>query len=49
MIVLGYDASESANAALAKTVELAPRLGNRVAVVFASYVTPLGGQALGQH
>jgi nucleotide-binding universal stress UspA family protein len=43
-IVLGYDASDSANAALAKTVELAPVLGGRVVVVFAAHVTPLGGQ-----
>lgn len=43
-IVLGYDASESANAALEKTVELAKQLGTRVVVVFGYYVTPLGGQ-----
>jgi nucleotide-binding universal stress UspA family protein len=43
-IVLGYDESESANAALAHTIELAPRLEGKVVVVFGYYVTPLGGQ-----
>jgi nucleotide-binding universal stress UspA family protein len=43
-IVLGYDGSDSANAALARTAELAPRLQSRVVVVFGAYVTPLGGQ-----
>jgi len=42
-IVLGYDGSQSANAALAKTVELAPALGAPVVVVFAYYISPLGG------
>jgi nucleotide-binding universal stress UspA family protein len=42
-IVLGYDGSPSANAALTKTVELAPRLGLDVVVVFAYYISPLGG------
>jgi nucleotide-binding universal stress UspA family protein len=43
-IVLGYDGSESANAALEETIELAGTLGARVVVVFGYYVTPLGGQ-----
>ena len=43
-IVLGYDDSNSANAALAKTIELAPALGSKVIVVFGFHVTPLGGQ-----
>ena len=43
-IVLGYDESESANAALAHTIDLAPRLQSSVVVVFGYYVTPLGGQ-----
>ena len=42
-IVLGYDASESANAALAATIRVAPRLGANVVVVFGFYISPLGG------
>ena len=42
-LVLGYDASPSANAALASTVELARQLGARVVVVFGYYVSPLAG------
>jgi nucleotide-binding universal stress UspA family protein len=42
-IVLGYDGSLSANAALAKTIELAPALGSSVVVVFGFYISPLGG------
>lgn len=42
-IVLGYDGSPSANAALAKTIELAPALGASVVVVFGYYLSPLGG------
>ncbi len=42
-IVLGYDGSPSATAALAKTVELAPLLGAPVVVVFGYYISPLGG------
>ena len=42
-IVLGYDGSPSANAALAKTIELAPALGSSVVVVFGFYISPLGG------
>lgn len=41
-IVLGYDGSESANAALAHTGGVASRLGAQV-VVFAYYISPLGG------
>ena len=42
-IVLGYDGSPSANAALAKTIELAPALGSSVVVVFGFYISPLAG------
>lgn len=42
-IVLGYDGSESANAALAHTGMVASRLGANVVVVFAYYISPLGG------
>lgn len=46
-IVLGYDGSESANAALAATLRIAPRLGVKVVVVFGFYISPLGGQQEG--
>jgi nucleotide-binding universal stress UspA family protein len=42
-IVLGYDGSTSANAALAKVIELAPALAAPVVVVFGFYISPLGG------
>jgi len=42
-IVLGYDESPSANAALAETIRIAPLVGARVVVVFAFYISPLGG------
>lgn len=42
-IVLGYDDSRSANAALAETIRLAPLLGATVHVVFGYYVSALGG------
>lgn len=42
-LVLGYDESPSANAALAATTELARDLKTKVVVVFGYYVTPLGG------
>jgi nucleotide-binding universal stress UspA family protein len=42
-IVLGYDGSPSANAALAKTIEVAPALGATVVVVFGFYISPLAG------
>ena len=42
-IVLGYDGSEHAEAALAKAAELARAGGAPVVVVFAYYVSPLGG------
>jgi len=58
-IVLGYDGSPSAIAALTKTIELAPALGSSVVVVFGFYISPLGGgdvhdfkerlQHLGEH
>ncbi len=43
ILVLGYDGSTSANAALERTIEMAPRLGAEVVAVFAYYITPLGG------
>jgi len=46
-IVLGYDASPSANAALAQTIALASQTGSRVDVVFGLYISPLGGTAGG--
>jgi nucleotide-binding universal stress UspA family protein len=42
-IVLGYDGSPGANAALRETTELAPALEASVVVVFAYYISPLGG------
>ena len=42
-IVLGYDESSSANAALAATIRIAPVLGAKVVVVFGYYISPLGG------
>ena len=42
-LVLGYDASPSANAALARTVDLAGQTGARVVVVFGYPISPLGG------
>ena len=42
-IVLGYDGSESANAALAETKRIAAGLGAKVDVVYAYHVNPLGG------
>jgi nucleotide-binding universal stress UspA family protein len=42
-IVLGYDASESANAALAAAIRVAPLLGAKVVVVFGYSINPLGG------
>jgi nucleotide-binding universal stress UspA family protein len=46
LIVLGYDESPSANAALAETIRLAPLLRAEVCVVFGYYVSVLGGPAL---
>jgi nucleotide-binding universal stress UspA family protein len=48
-IVLGYDGSESANAALAETTRIAPGLGAKVDVVFAFYISPLGGLQEGSY
>ena len=42
-IVLGYDGSSSATAALAETVRIAQATGSAVVVVFAYYISPLGG------
>jgi nucleotide-binding universal stress UspA family protein len=42
-IVLGYDGSESAKAALEETTRVAAGLGAKVDVVFAYHVNPLGG------
>ncbi len=47
VIVLGYDQSPSANAALAETIRLAPLVGAKVVVVFSFYISPLGGQQEG--
>lgn len=44
-IVLGYDDSPSANAALAETIRLAPILGADVCVVFGYYMSVFGGPA----
>jgi nucleotide-binding universal stress UspA family protein len=43
-LVLGYDESPSANAALTATIGLAGELKSSVVVVFGYYVSPLGGQ-----
>lgn len=42
-IVLGYDGSPSANAALEQTIALAEKIGSKVDVVFGVYISPLGG------
>jgi nucleotide-binding universal stress UspA family protein len=42
-LVLGYDASPSADAALQQTVARARQSGAKVVVVFGFYVTPWGG------
>ena len=42
-IVLGYDESPSANAALEATIRIAPVVGAKVVVVFGYYISPLGG------
>jgi nucleotide-binding universal stress UspA family protein len=42
-IVLGYDESPSANAALAAAIRIAPVVGAKVVVVFGYYISPLGG------
>lgn len=42
-IVLGYDGTETADAALAEAARIAKRLEADVAVVFAYYISPLGG------
>jgi nucleotide-binding universal stress UspA family protein len=46
-IVLGYDGSESANAALRQTIVRAKQRGANVVVVFGYYVTPWGGAGEG--
>jgi nucleotide-binding universal stress UspA family protein len=43
VIVLGYDESPSADAALAATIRIAPVVGAQVIVVFGYYISPLGG------
>jgi nucleotide-binding universal stress UspA family protein len=45
-IVLGYDDSTSANAALAETIRRAPLLGADVCVVFGYYMSVFGGPAV---
>lgn len=42
-IVLGFDGSEQAKAALAETARIAGERGAAVVVVFAYYISPLGG------
>jgi nucleotide-binding universal stress UspA family protein len=42
-LVLGYDESPSANAALAAIIRIAPVVGAKVVVVFGFYISPLGG------
>jgi nucleotide-binding universal stress UspA family protein len=42
-IVLGYDGSASANAALAKTIAVAKMTKSKVIVTFGYYISPLGG------
>ena len=46
-MVLGYDGSESANAALAATIARSKERGAKVVVVFGFYVTPWGGTGEG--
>ena len=41
-VVLGYDGSDEANAALAETIRLFAGTGTEVVVVFAYYISPLG-------
>jgi nucleotide-binding universal stress UspA family protein len=45
-MVLGYDDSASANAALAETIRRAPLLGADVCVVFGYYMSAFGGPAV---
>ena len=45
-LVLGYDDSPSANAALAETIRRAPLLGADVCVVFGYYMSAFGGPAV---
>jgi nucleotide-binding universal stress UspA family protein len=42
-IVLGYDASPSANAAMREAIRVAKERGAAVEVVFGYYISPLGG------
>ena len=46
-IVLGFDNSTSANAALAETIRRAPLLGADVCVVFGYYMSAFGGPVVG--
>lgn len=46
-MVLGYDGSESADAALQQTVVRAKQRSASVVVVFGYYITPLGGTGTG--
>ena len=46
-LVLGYDDSPSANAALAQTIIRSKETGARVVVVFGYYITPWGGTGAG--
>ncbi len=47
VLVLGYDESPSANAALQETIRVAKERHARVVVVFGFYVTPWGGTGEG--
>ena len=42
-VVLGYDGSDEAKAALDETIRLFTGTGTEVVVVFACYISPLGG------
>jgi nucleotide-binding universal stress UspA family protein len=43
-LVVGYDGTDGARAAVREAARLAPLLGGDVVVVFAFHVSPLGGQ-----
>jgi nucleotide-binding universal stress UspA family protein len=45
-IIVGYDGSDGAEAALRSAVDLSKRLGERLTVVFAFEANPVGGEAL---
>jgi nucleotide-binding universal stress UspA family protein len=45
-LIVGYDGSDGAEAALRSAVDLSKRLGERLTVVFAFEANPVGGEAL---